>query len=92
MDGKRFQVLVAQLGDLSGVQRAGLITAPQGPKPEENIQVDVPAMLSYSPEGAVADSIPQGTRPFQLTLSLLLVSVAMILAATDSPAFFVEFR
>jgi len=57
---------------LTGQRRAGLITSPQGPKPEENIQVDVPAMLSYSPEGAVADSIPQGTRPFQLTLSLLL--------------------
>ena len=27
MDGKGFQVLVAQLGDLSGVQRAALITA-----------------------------------------------------------------
>ena len=27
MDGKRFQVLVAQLSDLSGVQRAALITA-----------------------------------------------------------------
>ena len=27
MDGKGFQVLVAQLSDLSGVQRAALITA-----------------------------------------------------------------
>lgn len=57
---------------LMGRRRAGLITAPEGPKPEENVQVDVPAMISYSPEGSVADSIPTGVRPFQLILSLLV--------------------
>jgi hypothetical protein len=58
---------------LTGRRRAGLITAPEGPKPEENVAVDVPAMISYSPEGsAVGDSIPQGVRPMQLILSLLV--------------------
>jgi tetratricopeptide (TPR) repeat protein len=57
---------------LTGRRRAGLITAPEGPKPEENFQVDIPAMVSYSPEGSVSDSIPTGVRPFQLILSLLV--------------------
>lgn len=58
---------------LTGPRRAGLITAPEGPKPEENVEVDVPAVITYSPEGpALSDTIPEGVRPLQLILSLLI--------------------
>jgi tetratricopeptide (TPR) repeat protein len=57
---------------LSGRRRAALITAPEGPKPEEYVQVDVPANLAWSPDSTVADSIPAGVKPLRLVLSLLV--------------------
>jgi len=57
---------------LTGPRRAGLLTAPEGPKPEEFVQVDVSAMIESSPDTAVADSIPPGVKPLQLVLSLLI--------------------
>ena len=57
---------------LTGPRRAGLITAPEGPKPEEYVQMDVSALIESSPDSAVSDSIPPGVKPMQLVLSLLI--------------------
>lgn len=57
---------------LTGPRRVGLITAPEGPKPEEYVQVDVSATISSSSDSTVNDSIPAGVKPLQLVLSLLI--------------------
>jgi tetratricopeptide (TPR) repeat protein len=57
---------------LTGRRRAGMVTAPDGPKPEEYVQVDVSALISYAAEGAVEDSIPPSVKPVTLILSLLI--------------------
>ena len=57
---------------LTGPRRAGLITAPERPKPEEYVAVDVPAVSAYSPDSVLSDSIPAGVKPLVLILSLLI--------------------
>lgn len=57
---------------LTGPRRVALLTAPERPKPEEFVQVDVSALLESSPDTAVVDSIPPGVKPLQLMLSILV--------------------
>jgi hypothetical protein len=57
---------------LNGIHQAALITSPVGPKPEEFVQMDTPAALESSPDMAVTDSIPPGTKPYRLYLSVLV--------------------
>ena len=57
---------------LTGPRRVALITAPERPKPEEFVQVDVSALLESSPDTAVTDSIPPGVKPLQFVLSILV--------------------
>jgi Flp pilus assembly protein TadD len=57
---------------LTGYRRAGLLTAPERPKPEEYVQVDVSSLLDSSPDTPVQDSIPIGVKPLRLVLSLLI--------------------
>jgi tetratricopeptide (TPR) repeat protein len=57
---------------LTGARRIGLLTAPERPKPEEFVQVDVSALLETSPDTAVVDSLLPGAQPLQLVLSVLV--------------------
>ena len=57
---------------LTGRRRVALLTAPERPKPEEFVQVDQSALIMTSPDTAIVDSIPPGTKPKQLVLSVLV--------------------
>lgn len=54
MDGKGFQVLVAQLSDLSGVQRAALITALKRRLPVDEALQLIDPISSLIPAAAIA--------------------------------------
>jgi tetratricopeptide (TPR) repeat protein len=57
---------------LTGARRVGLLTAPERPKPEELVEVDVSALLETPPDTAVVDSPVPGVKPLQLVLSVLV--------------------
>jgi tetratricopeptide (TPR) repeat protein len=57
---------------LTGPRRVALLTAPERPKPEEFVQMDVSATLTQSPDTAVVDSLVPGVKPLQLVLSVLV--------------------
>ncbi len=57
---------------LNGIRRVALLTSPEGPKPEEFVQMDVSAIMETSPDSAVVDSIRPGVKPLQLVLSVLV--------------------
>lgn len=56
----------------TGVRRVALLTSPEGPKPEEFVQMDVSAILETSPDSAVVDSLVRGVKPIQLVVSVLV--------------------
>ena len=55
-----------------GVHQVALLTSPLGPKPEEFVQVDVPASLTWAPDTAVTDSLRPGVKPLRLNVSILV--------------------
>jgi tetratricopeptide (TPR) repeat protein len=57
---------------LTGRRRVALLTTSARPKPEEFVQVDQAALIVTSPDTAIVDSIPPGTKPKQLVLSVLV--------------------
>lgn len=57
---------------LTGVHQVALLTSPLGPKPEEFVQVDVPASLDHAPDEAVVDSLLPGVKPMRLNVSVLV--------------------
>lgn len=56
----------------TGFRQVALLTSPMGPKPEEFVQVDVPASSDSTPDYAITDSIPPGVKPYRLSLSVLV--------------------